>query len=149
MTTRTYVYLAELEDAFMFAGAAGSFDSAAYVSRETGRTYFVAESAGLDEEIPGDPQDESLYARVPDKHHFDLGQHLIFRFIDENAPDDYDEVRGYFSRRGAYARFKGLLERRGLLEAWRACEQAATEAALREWAEEEGFEVVEGRRPEE
>ena len=78
----------------------------------------------------------------------DLAHALVFHFVDENAPDDHHAVRGYFSRRGAYARFKDLLERRGLLEGWYAYEQQACEAALREWAESEELAVVDGQRAE-
>jgi hypothetical protein len=142
------VYLSELLDAFEWVSAAGRFENAAYVSRETGRIFWDPAAAGLDEELPEDVDDGALYAGVPHKHDLDLGQALVFRFIEANAPEAYEQVRGYFSRRGAYARFKDLLERRGLLEAWSSYEQQAYEAALREWAESEDLELVEGQRAE-
>lgn len=145
---RANVYLSELLDAFEWVSAAEPLETAAYVSRQTGQIFWDTEAAGLDEELPEDVEDATLYAGVPHKHDLDLGQELVFRFIDSNAPDAYDQVRGYFSKRGAYARFKDLLERRKLLEAWFAYEQKARETALREWAESEDFEVVQGQRPE-
>jgi hypothetical protein len=145
---RAHVYLSELLDAFEWVSAAGPFENAAYVSRQAGRIFWDTDSGDLEEELPEDVEDGTLYACVPHKHDLDLGQRLVFRFVEANAPDVYDEVRDYFSKRGAYARLKGLLERRGLLEAWYSYEQQACEAALREWAESEDLEVVEGQRAE-
>ncbi len=51
-----------------------------------------------------------------------------------------DEVRDCFSKRGTYRRFKDVLDRRGLLQAWYDREQEAAERAIHEWAEAEGFQ---------
>lgn len=144
---RAGVYLSELLDALEWVSATGA-DSSAFISRETGRIYWHAETGDLDEEVPGDVEDERLYASVPHKHDLDLGQRLALRFVQANAPDADEQVRGYFSRRGAYGRFKDFLERSGLLDAWYAYEQQATESALREWAESEELDVLEGQRAE-
>ncbi len=145
---RARVYLSELLVAYEWVSAAGPFENAAYVNRETGRIHWHTEFGDLEEEPPPDVDDETLYASVPHKNDLDLGQRLVFRFIEVNAPDAYEQVRGYFSKRGAYGRFKDFLERRGLLDAWYSYEQQACEAALREWAESENLELVEGRRAE-
>jgi hypothetical protein len=142
------VYFSELLDAFEWVSAAGPLENSAYVSRQTGRIFWDTDSGDLEEELPEDVADGTLYACVPHKHDLDLGQRLVFRFVEQNAPDAYDQVRGYFSTRGAYARLKDLLERRGLLEAWYAYEEEACESALREWAESEGLHIDEGQRAE-
>ncbi|MEJ8840465.1 hypothetical protein [Ramlibacter sp. AN1133] len=142
------MYLSELLDAFEWVSAAGPFENTAYVSRESGRIFWATDTGDLDEDLPEDVEDGTLYVCVPHKHDLDLGQRLVFRFVETNAPDAYDQVRAYFSKRSAYARLKDLLERRGLLEGWYSYEQEACEAALREWAEDEDLEVVEGRRAE-
>lgn len=145
---RAPVYLTELLDAFEWVSAAGPFENAAYVSREMGRIFWDTDAGDLEEELPDDVEEGTLYARVPHKHDLDLGQRLVFRFVEANIPDAYDQVRGYFSKRGAYARFKDFLERRGLLENWYSYQQRAYEVALREWAEAENLEVAEGQRAE-
>lgn len=145
---RAHVYLSELLDAFQWVSAGGASENAAYVSRESGRIYWAGEIGDLEDELPEDVEDETLYARLPDKHDLDLGQRLVFRFIDETAPDAYDQVRGYFSGKGAYSRYKEFLDRSGLLERWYSYEEQAIEAALREWAESEDVDVVEGKRAE-
>ncbi|KVZ49700.1 hypothetical protein [Burkholderia ubonensis] len=45
-------------------------------------------------------------------------------------------------RRGAYARFKDLLEREGVLEHWYAFEGDSVEKALRRWCAENGLEIL-------
>lgn len=142
----TRLGMSELNIAFEWVSAAGRGENAAYASRETGQIFWASDGGDLDEEPPPDVEDEALCAPVPHKYDFDLGQGLIFRFIDAHAPDAYGEVQGYFSKRDAYGRYKGLLERRGLLENWYDYEERARETALREWAKSEGFEIVEGKR---
>ncbi|MCK5351545.1 hypothetical protein KAJ77_03150, partial [bacterium] len=50
----------------------------------------------------------------------------------------YDDVLGIFRRKGAYGRFKGLLEQKGLLEEWYAFEEEKTRERLLRWCEENG-----------
>lgn len=147
---RTHVYLSELEDALEWVSASESFGNVAYVNRQSGQIFWRSESGDLelDEDLPEDVDDGTLYVCVPHKRHLDLGQWVVFRFVEAYIPDAYDRVQGYFSRRGAYGRFKDFLEHRGLLEDWYSYEQQATQAALREWAKSEDFEVVEGQRAE-
>ena len=142
---RAGVFLAELVDALEWVSSAAA-EGSAYVSRHSGRVYWRTETGDVDEEAPDDVEDDTLYAPVPDKHDLDLGQRLVFRFVRENLPSAYDQIRSYFSKRGAYVRFKDFLDRSGLLDAWYAHEEQACEAALREWAESEDLELLEGQR---
>jgi hypothetical protein len=63
-------------------------------------------------------------------------------FAREFLPDDHDEVRYIFSRRGAYRRFKDLLVRRGAIDQWYDFSNKAEEAALREWYAENAIELT-------
>lgn len=56
-------------------------------------------------------------------------------------PEDRGLVEQMFRGRGAYGRFKGLLERKGELEEWHEFERSAVATELVLWAEEEGFVV--------
>jgi PAS domain-containing protein len=49
----------------------------------------------------------------------------------QELPDCSGEVRGFFAKPGAYAKFKDLLAERGGLEAWYAYEANGVERALR------------------
>ena len=70
-----------------------------------------------------------------------LGKPLVLDFAREFLPDDYDEVRHIFGRRGAYRRYKDLLVRRGVLERWYDFSNKAGEAALRGWCSENGIDL--------
>ena len=137
------ISLRELADALMLLGAGEGFE--AYVCLDTGHVHIVGDDMmpGVDEEpVPDDLETSDRYLQMPDKRELGLGRTLALAFIDAEAPDDYDRVRDYFSHRGAYARFKDLLDHRNLLDHWHACEQEAETAALRAWCEENGLIVT-------
>jgi hypothetical protein len=119
------------------AGDAAAVDCNAYVSRLTGTVHWVGE--GIDEEPPEDIEDGSVYVAVPHKSELDLGRSLALRYVEAQLPQSYETVHEFFRKRGAYSRFKSLLERAGHLEAWHSYEQNAVEEALREWCKENGF----------
>ena len=116
-------------------------DSEAFVSRATGGVHWSSSTIELDEELPEDIGNGRIYVAVPNKHDLDLGKSLVLAFAEEQIPESYQAVAGFFRQRGAYGRFKDLLERKGVLEAWYDYEAKATERALREWAAEEGLLV--------
>jgi hypothetical protein len=89
--------------------------------------------------------DGTVYIAVPHQSELDLGRSLALRFAAEHLPRSREEVDGYFRKRGAYSRFKSLLERAGQLTAWYQYEQAAKEEALSKWCAENGFTV--SRKP--
>jgi uncharacterized protein UPF0158 len=95
----------------------------------------------MNEELPDDIDDEEKYVQLPDKRELDLGKPLVLDFVREVLPEDFDDVRDMFRRRGAYARFKGLLIRRRALEQWYDFERKSTERALREWCEMNSIEL--------
>ncbi|WP_245643891.1 hypothetical protein [Paraburkholderia oxyphila] len=63
-------------------------------------------------------------------------------FVAQELPACYEQVEGFFRRQGAYARFKDLLEREGVLDRWYSFEADAVESALRQWCAENGLELV-------
>ncbi len=118
-------------------------ENQAYVCRDTGKIYWISgESGVLDDEaeIPDDIEDTDKYVLVPDKRDLDLGSHLVFDFTAQNLPQHYDQVRDMFRRKGAYGRFKGLLERQDKLQAWHAFSDEQATKALKEWCNEEGLQ---------
>ena len=90
---------------------------------------------------PEDIYDAEKYVAIPHKNDLDLGRNLVLDFVDEVLPDAARDVERMFSRRGAYANFKNLLERRRLLERWYEYEAAADEKALREWCADQGIQI--------
>ena len=69
-------------------------------------------------ELPDDIEDSEKYVPIPDKRELDLGKPLVLDFARQFLPNDIDEVRRIFTRKGAYAKFKDLLDRRGALDHW-------------------------------
>ena len=90
-----------------------------------------------------DDIDHKKYISIPDKRELDLGKPLVLDFAREFLPDDYEEVRQIFSRRGAYRRYKDLLVRRGALERWYDFSSKSEETALQRWCAENGIELSE------
>jgi hypothetical protein len=91
--------------------------------------------------LPDDIGDSEKFLQLPDKKELDLGKPLALDFARQFLPDDFDEVRQFFSKRGAYARFKELLDRRGALDQWYDFEAKAEERALRMWCELNSIEL--------
>ncbi|MEX3814388.1 hypothetical protein AB3X96_29645 [Paraburkholderia sp. BR13439] len=130
--------------AFDFVSSAGPMEHNAYVSLDTGKIWWTSDSNdAFDEEFPDDLETSDRYLAIPHKNELDLGRRLALRFVAQELPARYEQVEGYFRRQGAYARFKGLLERKGVLERWYSFEADADESALRQWCAENGLELVE------
>ena len=125
---------------FEFVSSGGMGENEAYLDRQSGKIYWHSEFGEIDEELPNDIDNEK-YIAIPDRRGLDLGKPLVLEFAREFLPDDYDEVRHIFNRRGAYRRYKDLLVRRGALERWYDFSNKAEEAALREWCAENGIDL--------
>jgi hypothetical protein len=133
----------DIMDAFEFVSVSASGEHQAYVCKQTGKVYCHAEGLEDLEELPEDIEENDNYLAIPDKRELDLGKPLVLDFAREHLPNDFDEVRRIFSKRGAYAGFKNLLIRRRALDRWYDFEAKATEAALREWCELNSIELAE------
>jgi hypothetical protein len=123
----------DLELAFEFISSGMPTEHRAYIAVETGMIYWVSESSDLDEEVPDDLGENDRYIELPTKSDLGLGRPLALRFAKEHVPNEYERIWQFFSRRGAYARFKDLLEARGQLDAWYAFEAEHTRRAILDW----------------
>jgi len=133
------VSLSELQGAVEWVSN-DDWDSEAYVCRLTGRIYWASREPGIvdeEDEIPDDIDDIEKYVAVPHQRDLDLGTKLVFDFAAEHLAQHYDDVRNIFRSKGAYGRFKALLERQGVLENWYAYSDARTLSALEEWCKSE------------
>jgi len=133
----------DISDAFEFVGSAPPCEHNAYISLETGRIYWTSELTPLDEEVPDDLETSGRYLLVPHKTELDLGRNLALRFAASEMPEHYNRIVGFFQRKGAYARFKELLDSKGALERWYTYEAEATEKALRDWCAKNGIRFIE------
>ena len=129
----------ELEEAFLFVSAGPPFINHAIVNKKTGKIFYRTDFAGVDD-FPEDYESDD-YVAIPHRNDLDLGQRLAFDFVANRLPDRSDEVYAMFHARGAYRRFKGLLESLGLLDEWYDFENERTRDALRQWCESEGLQI--------
>lgn len=134
----TVAKFAEVLDGFEFGAFGAMLTNQAFISLERGTVHFVSSEL----ELAPEDLDSGDYLALPDKATLGLGRELMMEFAQEQLPDDVDTVWGFFSKRGAYRRFKDFLERRGRIQAWYDYESAATEARLRAWCAEHGIELV-------
>lgn len=107
--------------------------SYAHGDLETGHVYCVAAEMGEFEELPDDIGTSDLYLMLQDKRDLALGRNLAISFAEEALPDQYETVVDCFRKKGAYGRFKELLERNHALAKWHEFEAKQMEIALREW----------------
>jgi hypothetical protein len=134
----------DLSAAFDFVSFAAPMEHRAYVSLDTGATYWISETNPIEEEdLPDDLNTSDRYIAVPHKNELDLGNILALRFVEEQLPGRYADVEDFFRRRGAYARFKELLAAEGCLEKWYAFEAQSTERALRDWCKANDIHLAE------
>ena len=125
----------ELLHAFEFASLGQPGEHEAVLCRKTGKFLWQTDVEEDIEAWPDDADDEEKYLSIPHKKELDLGTPLVFAFAREFLPDEFDEVRRIFDKRGAYGRFRDLLQRKKALDQWYDFEAKATEAALREWCD--------------
>lgn len=132
----------DLLSAFEWVNASYMGDNSAFVHRKTGAIHWDSNSVDLEDALPDDMDDGSLYVAVPHGTELGLGRRLALAFTEEVLPDSTTEVAGYFRRPGAFPRFRELLAREQRIEEWREFERLATAQALREWSEQEGLRVI-------
>ena len=136
------IVLNDLIDSYEWVSSGAPGENAAYLSRTTGKIHWSSSMVDVEEELPEDIDDDNIYVQIPHTYDLDLGKHLVMHFVEDRIPESHDIVAAYFHQRGAYARFKYLLERKKTLQDWYAYRDAAVEAALREWCAENNIQLT-------
>lgn len=130
----------EIEDAFGFVSSDQPYMHRAYVSKTTGETFYQSDTSDLDE-LPEDIYENDDYIEIPHKNDLNLGQRLVWQFVEKEIPGLADKVRSFFSRKGAYSRYKDFLEEVGLLDKWHEFEDSRTREALIQWCKDNEIEI--------
>ena len=144
----TPIKLSELIEAVEFVSVSDLDEYQAYICKRTGGITFVSEGMDLNEEVEfpeGDDLDN--YHEVPNRRDLDLGRRVALSFVAEELPGSLDKARDIFSRKGAYSRFRQLLQATGTLDKWYAFEARATEKALEQWCDAVGVKLIDNERP--
>jgi len=129
-----------LLDAFEYVSSEQG-ENVALLCRETGVIHWHSDLEIDLEPLPDDVDDAQKYIAIPHKNDLDLGKRLVLRFCRDVLPDAVAEVKEIFSRRGAYANFKRLLEQRVLVDQWYDYEAKAQREALLEWCRDNDIKV--------
>lgn len=137
------VNFVEIRNAFEFVSSGSPSQHQAYIDKETGVIYWTSTVHTLEEDVPDDLASAENYIEMPHKNSLKLGQGLALTFIDQELPHEYNFVASLFRKRGAYRRFKDMLQYQGLLEKWYAFEERASDDALVAWCQENDIQFTE------
>jgi uncharacterized protein (DUF433 family) len=147
--TMTKISFEEIEDAFDFVSFAEESENGAVLCRRTGKFFYCSELCEIDgiDGFPEDVDENPDYVAIPHKNELDLGRRLVSDFTSLRFPEGCSEVDRIFGRRGAYGRFKALLQEHGLLDDWFEYESMRCKTALREWCEANDIEIEDRPAP--
>ena len=134
MSTPQKSKIDELELAFdMQSGSEFGEEIHCYISKLTGDIVHDAEAISGAPCPVEDIEDNPDYLHLPDKYDLDLGNRLVWRFVDIEIPGLEPKIRDIFSRKGAYRRWKDFLDDNDLLDKWHTFENESTREALLDW----------------
>ncbi|NYT10252.1 MAG: hypothetical protein GKC09_10035 [Methanosarcinales archaeon] len=136
----------EIHHAFSYVSSAEYGMNKAFLCLDNGEIYYRSEwdDPKIEDEDEDEDEDEfdcNHFIEIPHKNDLDLGQVLVIEFAEEHLPDDLDLVQRIFDHRGAYRRFKDLLDERDLLQTWYDYEDTREKEALRTWIQDNRIEL--------
>ena len=135
------IKFSDIEDAFFYVSSAPMMTNTAVLCKETGEIFYASD---YDDE---DELREDIYYRedcieIPHKNDLDLGRNLVFEFVEQHLPGDFDRVRNIFRRKGAYGRYKDLLDDRDLSQQWYDFENTRQTETLRRWCKDNEIKLT-------
>ena len=130
----------EIELAFNFVSSNQPETNYAILNLETGEIYYKSDMID-EEEFPEDIEESDNYIWIPHKNELDLRKDLVFAFARQCIPEKFDEIKGFFRQKGAYSKYKDLLNLIGKSKEWETFENDATIKALKEWCFENEIEI--------
>jgi hypothetical protein len=122
----------DILEAFEFVSFGSMYEHQAFLDTSTGKFYYHSEFGDDLDELPEDIDNER-FIEIPHKNELDLGKKLVLEFVYLYLPDEVGTIQAMFDRKGAYSKYKTLLEQEGMLERWYEFELKEQEKALREW----------------
>ena len=134
----------DIEDALMFVSSSGYGENSALLDKSTGKIYYRSAYGELDEfeEFPEDEYDPDIHIEIPHKNDLGLGRDLVFEFVETFISDDYERIDKIFRKRGAYSKYKDLLDSKGLLQKWYDFENQREQSMLLKWCEENEIDIM-------
>ena len=130
----------EIEHAFQYVSFSES-NNEVFLSRATGKLFYICDfDDSLSDELPEDFEDGE-YLSIPDKDELNLGRNLVREFSRGCSLEMQDKIEDCFKKRGAYRRFKNLLDRNDLLDKWHKFENKAERDAILAWCADNKVEL--------
>jgi hypothetical protein len=129
----------DIFDAFSFVSMGEMFMNSAILCLKTGEVFYISDFGDSDE-LPDDI-DDPKYIEIPHKNELNLGKPLVLEFTVTHILEDFAQVDSFFQRRGAYAKFKNLLNTKGLLAEWYEFEEQEQVKALKDWCKDNGIDI--------
>ena len=118
-----------------------------FLDLETGESVFLADelitgldNEGLEDEIEENPE---RYLRLPTKfeiHEYHIMEEFIWTLKGERA----DKLGCAIQGRGAFRRFKDMVDRMGILQQWYDFQAEYYRKLATQWCQEQGLEYAEG-----
>jgi hypothetical protein len=136
----------DLLHAFTFVNSAPKGENVARFSLASGEIELHSVWTELWAEEDGTKKTGGETLDIPHKTDLGLGRDLVLWFVEEVIPEQLEDVAEIFQKRGAYAKFRALLEEEGLMQQWYLFEKQAEEQALKEWCAENGISLLEPDR---
>ena len=135
------IKFSDIEDAFFFVSMGEMYMNSAILRIKTGQVLYISDFGDSDE-LPEDIDDDlDKYIEIPHKNELNLGKPLVLEFSAMHLPDNLEKVNSFFHKKGAYSKFKNLLEVKGLLDKWYAFEEKEQNKALREWCKDNDINI--------
>ena len=131
----------DIENAFLFTSMGSMSENQAILCKETGEIYYISEMGDSDA-LPDDVDESDKYIEIPHKNELNLGKNLVSQFVSERIPEEIVNVEKIFRKKGAYSRFKALLEQKGLLDQWHDYGNSRQSEALREWCKDNKIDII-------
>ena len=135
------IKFSDIEDAFFYVSSAPMTTNTAVLCKETGELFYASDYTD-ENEIPEDIYYRDDCIEIPHKNDLDLGRNLVFEFVEEYLPGDFDRVRNIFRRKGAYGRYKDLLDDRGLSQEWYDFENTRQAETIRQWCKDDEIKLI-------
>lgn len=131
----------DIELAFDFVSSDQMYMHSAYLCLKTGNIFYTSEMGDSDD-LPEDIYESEQYIEIPHKNELDLGKALVLDFTSMHLQSEIDKVYSIFRKKGAYSKFKNLLESKGLLDEWYKFEAKNQKEALIKWCEENNIKTI-------
>ena len=89
------IKFSDIELAFYYVNSAPMTANVAVICKETGEIFYASDYDDVDE-IPEEVYDRDDCIEIPHKNDLDLGRNLVFEFVEQYLPSDFERIKQIF-----------------------------------------------------